>query len=286
MSGALKPLSAVRDALLGRLEPVAVETLPLQGALGLVLAAALTAPEDLPRSPLALRDGVAVRALDTVGPAPTRPRPCRSPPRSGLGNPASRLRRRASRRRGRPTRQNVLGARAGGSGGMRPPTRAGLRRRRRRRRGGRAAQSLEMGARPALRDRRGRGQASTHRHRFGQRGRRSPLLGAAGCADRYGPRRPARRRRPGRGSGPSADRRPTQLAGNGAHARDGAGADESGGRPAIFVPPRPEAALAVWLGLGRPAIARLPRHSATGSATPAEFSPPSSSRRSASANCP
>ena len=53
MSGALKPLSAVRDALLARLEPVAVETLPLQAAMGLVLAAPLTAPEDLPRSPIA-----------------------------------------------------------------------------------------------------------------------------------------------------------------------------------------------------------------------------------------
>ena len=75
MIGALQPLAAVRDALLARLEPVAVEILPLREALGLVLAAALTAPEDLPRSPLALRDGVAVRALDMVGAGPYAPAP-------------------------------------------------------------------------------------------------------------------------------------------------------------------------------------------------------------------
>jgi len=69
----LQPLAAVRDALLERLKAVEAETLPLHEALGLVLAAPLAAPAALPSSALSLRDGVAVRALDTVGAGPYAP---------------------------------------------------------------------------------------------------------------------------------------------------------------------------------------------------------------------
>ena len=220
MSGALKPLSAVRDALLGRLEPVAVETLPLQGALGLVLAAALTAPEDLPRSPLALRDGVAVRALDTVGAGPYAPAPLpvaaqvrfgeTLPPVCDAVLPADGVDRHArtfwalgqaapGECARLPGQDFAAGAVVAEAGERLNPLRWAL--------------ALHCGIgevevrRPRIAIASVSGDDAVHC---------SALLAA--LIDTA--RRPARRRRPGRGSGPSADRRPTQLAGNGAHARD------------------------------------------------------------------
>ncbi len=257
MSGALKPLSAVREALLARLEPVAVETLALQRALGLVLAAALAAPEDLPRSPLALRDGVAVRALDTVGAGPYAPAllPVAAPVRFGEALP--------------PVCDAVLPAdavdRHAGTfwalGQAAPGESARL-----------PGQDFAAGAvvaeagerlnplRWALALHCGIGEVEVRRPRIavasvgGDADRSSALLAALIDSDRAVLRV---------GEARDADLvllpivLPPGLPGTALSPASGAGAGESGGRPAIFVPPRPEAALAVWLGLVRPAIARL-----------------------------
>ncbi|HLM17334.1 MAG TPA: molybdopterin molybdenumtransferase MoeA, partial [Acidimicrobiia bacterium] len=69
----LIPLADVQAAIFGavtRLEPVEVDP---RGALGLVLAEQVTAPEAVPPFPNTAMDGYAVRAADTAGAAEGAP---------------------------------------------------------------------------------------------------------------------------------------------------------------------------------------------------------------------
>ncbi|MFO7274599.1 MAG: molybdopterin molybdotransferase MoeA [Symbiobacteriaceae bacterium] len=61
------------DLLLHRAPPRRVERVPLEDALGLVLAEDLHAPEPLPAFPRSGMDGYAVRSADTRGASPERP---------------------------------------------------------------------------------------------------------------------------------------------------------------------------------------------------------------------
>lgn len=68
----LEPLARIRDRLLAA-PPVAPCRVGLTDAVGLTLAEPLRLPADLPAADLALRDGWAVAALDTVGASPYAP---------------------------------------------------------------------------------------------------------------------------------------------------------------------------------------------------------------------
>lgn len=91
MAGTLR-LTAPEQALAGLLAllpgPLAPVTLPLAEALGRVLAAPLTAPGPVPAVPLALRDGWAVAAAETLGAGPYAPVPLAlEPARVAAGDP-------------------------------------------------------------------------------------------------------------------------------------------------------------------------------------------------------
>lgn len=60
-------------AYVGSLAPLEVERVPLEAALGRVLAEEVRAPEDLPRFRRSTMDGYAVKALDTTGASPSSP---------------------------------------------------------------------------------------------------------------------------------------------------------------------------------------------------------------------
>ena len=66
-SAALTPLSEALDLLRGLARPVAPQTIPLAAADGRIAAATLLAPEDCPRAATALRDGFAVEAAAIAG---------------------------------------------------------------------------------------------------------------------------------------------------------------------------------------------------------------------------
>ncbi|MHB2168199.1 MoeA family protein [Alsobacter sp. R-9] len=73
-SGGLTSAAAARQWLAERL-PRAVETVPLALAAGRVAAEPIVSPRALPAKALALTDGIAVAALDTVGAGPYGPAP-------------------------------------------------------------------------------------------------------------------------------------------------------------------------------------------------------------------
>jgi molybdopterin molybdotransferase len=63
----LVPLSDVQELVLGACEPLAAELLPIPSSYRHVLAAAVVAPEDVPRFDNTAMDGFALRAADTAG---------------------------------------------------------------------------------------------------------------------------------------------------------------------------------------------------------------------------
>jgi molybdopterin biosynthesis enzyme len=67
MSAQLSPLSLVLEHALSTREAVAARPVSVGEALGLALAEAVCAPFDAPKDHVALRDGLAVAALDAVG---------------------------------------------------------------------------------------------------------------------------------------------------------------------------------------------------------------------------
>lgn len=69
----LTPVEEAATALYSLAEPVAPESLSLTEAIGHVLAQSILAPQPVPPTPVALRDGWAVSALDTVGTSPLTP---------------------------------------------------------------------------------------------------------------------------------------------------------------------------------------------------------------------
>ncbi len=258
----LTALAEARARLLARLVPVAPMSLPLAQVAGRVLAADVIAPADAPPGALALRAGLAVASLDTVGASPFSPAILPAAPvrvRSGEALPpgcdallpedavalegpfANRARRRRPRRgraadrRGRPARR---AARGGGYDAL-----ACRRRRPRglRRRGGRRPR-----APPAHRC--GRPPASPAARLL------ADLTGAAGgeeaadsefdLAALLGPVFPE----------------DFEVSTGGLALRPGGEAMALGsidGVPAVAMADRPEAALAAWLGLLAPALARL-----------------------------
>jgi molybdopterin molybdotransferase len=64
---ALTPLSEVQDLVLAHCKPLAPEDVPLDEAVGCVLAADVVAAENVPAFPNTAMDGFAVRASDTAG---------------------------------------------------------------------------------------------------------------------------------------------------------------------------------------------------------------------------
>ena len=76
-------LTALEDALaewLALLAPVAARAVPAAWAVGRVLAGDLRAPAPVPAAPVALRDGWAVAATETLGAGPYAPVPLPAPP--------------------------------------------------------------------------------------------------------------------------------------------------------------------------------------------------------------
>lgn len=73
MSGRLTPLAVARERLFALARAPRVETVALRDALGRVAAADLVVPHDRPETDLALDDGWAVAAADTVGASPYAP---------------------------------------------------------------------------------------------------------------------------------------------------------------------------------------------------------------------
>ena len=67
------PLADAQAHVLERVAPLAPVRVPVGSALGLVLAEAVGAPEDVPPFANTAMDGYAVRAADTVGAGPTNP---------------------------------------------------------------------------------------------------------------------------------------------------------------------------------------------------------------------
>jgi len=72
-AGRLTPLAEARDRLAAGLHPGSVETVPLAESLGRIAAVDLVAAADRPAADLALDDGWAVAAADTVGASPYAP---------------------------------------------------------------------------------------------------------------------------------------------------------------------------------------------------------------------
>ncbi len=72
---ALVPLPAALRLLLAGLSPVDAQAVPVEDALGFVLAEDAVVPADVPPVAVALRAGAAVRALETVGAGPYSPAP-------------------------------------------------------------------------------------------------------------------------------------------------------------------------------------------------------------------
>ncbi len=72
---ALVPLAAAQARLMAGLSPVAPQWRIVADAVGFVLAEDVLAPADVPPAAFALRSGVAVRALETVGAGPYAPSP-------------------------------------------------------------------------------------------------------------------------------------------------------------------------------------------------------------------
>jgi len=69
----LTPLAEARALMLERAHPVAPKRVPLATATGHISAAAILAAQPVPVTPIALRDGWAVRAADTIGASPYTP---------------------------------------------------------------------------------------------------------------------------------------------------------------------------------------------------------------------
>jgi molybdopterin molybdotransferase len=91
--GVSEPISvaAARDAVLARVAgPLPAEPVPLDEALGRVLAADAVAREDVPAADNSAMDGFAVRAADTAGAAPGSPGSLRVAEESRAGAPAAR----------------------------------------------------------------------------------------------------------------------------------------------------------------------------------------------------
>lgn len=72
-AGRLTPLAEARDRLAAGLHPGSVETVPLAESLGRIAAVDVVAAADRPATDLALDDGWAVAAADTVGASPYAP---------------------------------------------------------------------------------------------------------------------------------------------------------------------------------------------------------------------
>ncbi len=255
----LQSLATARDALLARLGPIAPEVVALRDALGLALAERLTAPAQLPGSATALRDGVAAPALDTVGAGPYAPAPLPSasaPVRSGEALP-----------HGcdavlPPDAVTGEGGRLWALTQVAPGENARL-----------PGQDLAAGAgfaeagwrlnpvRWALALRCGLAEVRVRRPRVAVAPGADPdaacsaaLLAALLDSDRAVLRVTEARDAdlvlvPGKVAAGAAGIALVPAA--------SAGVGVSGNRPAILAPPRPEATLAVWLGLARPAIDRL-----------------------------
>lgn len=73
MSGGLLSLELARERILAGVEPLAAEEVPVEAALGRVLAAPLVARVDLPPFDNAAMDGYAIRAADVASAAETAP---------------------------------------------------------------------------------------------------------------------------------------------------------------------------------------------------------------------
>lgn len=85
---ALVPLAAAQERLLAGLSPIAPQRQSLADAVGSVLAGDVHAPADVPPTAVALHSGVAVRALETVGAGPYAPSPLAAgPQRLSAGDP-------------------------------------------------------------------------------------------------------------------------------------------------------------------------------------------------------
>jgi molybdopterin biosynthesis enzyme len=76
----LTPLEDAREALLGICQPTASMEKPVEQAVGSIAAKTIISPAPLPSAAIALRDGFAVRALETIGASTYTPAFAVSPP--------------------------------------------------------------------------------------------------------------------------------------------------------------------------------------------------------------